>query len=61
MRDQMTMPTVPPDPTQVDWSNPRPRPGERRRVITGIPGKTGVIYTLDRETGEFLWATPAVV
>jgi len=29
-------------------------------VVTGIPGKTGVVYTLDRETGEFLWATPTV-
>ena len=28
--------------------------------MTGIPGKTGVVYTLDRETGEFLWATPTV-
>ena len=29
-------------------------------MLTGIPGKTGVVYTLDRETGEFLWATPTV-
>ena len=28
--------------------------------MTGIPGKTGVVYTLDRETGEFLWATSTV-
>ena len=28
--------------------------------MTGIPGKTGVVYTLDRETGEFLWATPTI-
>ena len=49
-----------PDPSQVDWINPRLRPGETRKVITGIPGKTGVVYTLDRETGEFLWATPTV-
>ena len=34
--------------------------GETRRVITGIPGKTGVVYTLDRETGEFLWARPTI-
>jgi len=25
-----------------------------------VPGKTGVIYTLDRETGEFLWADSTV-
>ena len=28
--------------------------------MTGIPGKTGIVYTLDRETGEFLWATPTI-
>ena len=28
--------------------------------MTGIPGTTGVVYALDRETGEFLWATPTV-
>ena len=52
--------TVSPDPAAVSWINPRLRPGEVRKVMTGIPGKTGVVYTLDRETGEFLWATPTV-
>ena len=47
---------VAPDPDEVDWINPRVRNGEERKVITGIPGKTGIVYTLDRETGEFLWA-----
>ena len=51
---------VTPDASAVSWINPRLRPGERRKVVTGIPGKTGVVYTLDRETGEFLWATPTV-
>ena len=51
---------VAPDPREVSWINPNLRPGEVRKVITGIPGKTGVVYTLDRETGEFLWATPTV-
>ncbi len=51
---------VAPDPDAVDWINPRVQPGEERRVMTGIPGKTGVVYTLDRETGEFLWATPTI-
>ena len=51
---------VAPDPSAVSWINPRLQPGERRKVITGIPGKTGVVYTLDRETGEFLWANPTV-
>ena len=51
---------VAPDSSEVLWTNPNIDPGEQRRVITGIPGKTGVVYTLDRETGEFLWATPTV-
>ena len=51
---------VAPDPDAVSWINPRIQPGEVRRVVTGVPGKTGVVYTLDRETGEFLWATPTV-
>lgn len=51
---------VTPDPASVSWINPRLQPGEQRKVVTGIPGKTGVVYTLDRETGEFLWANPTV-
>ena len=49
---------VTPDPDSVRWMSPNLEPGEERKVITGVPGKTGVVYTLDRETGEFLWATP---
>jgi alcohol dehydrogenase (cytochrome c) len=52
---------VAPDASQVTWINPRIRPGERRRVITGVPGKTGIVYTLDLKTGEFLWARPTVM
>ena len=52
---------VRPDPSTVSWINPRLTPGEERRVVTGIPGKTGIVYTLDRATGEFLWATPTIV
>src|SRR5262245_50197864 len=51
---------VAPNASEVAWINPRLRPGERRQVITGIPGKTGIVYTLDRKTGEFLWARPTV-
>ena len=51
---------VAPDASEVTWINPRIRPGERRPVMTGIPGKTGIIYTLDRRTGEFLWARATV-
>ena len=51
---------VAPDPSAVSWINPRIERGEVRRVLTGVPGKTGIVYTLDRATGEFLWATPTV-
>ena len=51
---------VAPDASEVTWINPRIQPGETRRVVTGVPGKTGVVYTLDRETGEFLWARNTV-
>ena len=52
---------VAPDPSAVRWINPRVRPGEVRKVITGIPGKTGLVYTLDRETGQFLWARETIM
>ena len=49
---------VAPDPAVVPWINPGLQSGEVRKVMTGIPGKTGIVYTLDRATGEFLWAMP---
>lgn len=51
---------VAPDPNVVPWINPSLQMGETRRVLTGIPGKTGLVYTLDRATGEFLWARPTI-
>jgi PQQ-dependent dehydrogenase (methanol/ethanol family) len=51
---------VAPNAREVAWINPRLKPGEKRKVLTGIPGKTGIVYTLDRQTGEFLWARPTV-
>jgi alcohol dehydrogenase (cytochrome c) len=52
---------VTPDPASVKWINPRVRPGEVRKVVTGVPGKTGLVYTVDRETGQFLWARETVM
>lgn len=49
-----------PNPEFVPWINPALRAGQMRRVLTGIPGKTGLVYTLDRATGEFLWARPTI-
>jgi alcohol dehydrogenase (cytochrome c) len=47
---------VTPNPGAVDWLNPAIEPGQRRKVITGIPGKPGIVWTLDAATGDFLWA-----
>jgi alcohol dehydrogenase (cytochrome c) len=48
---------VAPDPEHVKWINPDIEPGEVRDVVTAI-GEPGGLWVLDRETGEFLWATP---
>jgi alcohol dehydrogenase (cytochrome c) len=51
---------VAPSKSEVAWINPAIRAGQTYKVLTGIPGKTGVVYTLDRRTGTFLWARPTV-
>lgn len=51
---------VSPDPAAVRWINPNLTRGEVRPIVTGIPGKTGIVYTLDRRTGEFLWARETI-
>ena len=46
---------------QATWEqNPRIQPGAKCKLMTGIPGKTGIVWTLDRATGEFLWAKETV-
>ncbi|MEQ8955739.1 MAG: hypothetical protein RL120_16530, partial [Gammaproteobacteria bacterium] len=47
---------VTPEADAVSWINPNISSNERRKVITGVPGKPGIIWTLDAATGEFLWA-----
>ena len=51
---------VEPDKDATWVSNPKVAAGEKRKVVTGIPGKNGIVWTLDRETGEFLWARETV-
>ncbi len=46
-----------PDPKYVKWINPAIKPGEERDVAVMI-GEAGNIFTLDRATGQFLWAAP---
>ncbi len=49
---------VAPAADAVAWINPELVPGGRRKVITGLPGKPALVWTLDARTGEFLWARP---
>ena len=49
-----------PDPSQVAWMAPDIVPGRIYKVLTGVSGKPGIVTTLDRETGKFLWARPTV-
>lgn len=51
---------VAPDPEEVRWINPDLRSGEERRVVTGVFGKPGIVWAVDRETGEFLWARETI-
>jgi alcohol dehydrogenase (cytochrome c) len=45
-----------PDLSHVKWINPKITPGELREVVVNV-GEGGGLWVLDRETGEFLWAT----
>ena len=44
----------------MSWINPRLTPGEEHPVLSGFPGKTGVVYPLNRATCESLWATTTI-
>ena len=46
-----------PDPEHVKWINPNVERGEVRDVVTAI-GEPGGLWMIDRDSGEFLWATP---
>jgi alcohol dehydrogenase (cytochrome c) len=51
---------VTPSKNEVAWINPNIQAGRKYKVLTGIPGKSGIVYTLDRTNGTFLWARPTV-
>jgi alcohol dehydrogenase (cytochrome c) len=48
---------VSPDPKFVKWINPDVRRGEQRNV-SAMVGEGGGLFMLDRDNGQFLWATP---
>ncbi len=48
---------VSPDPKFVKWINPDIRKGQQRDISLSV-GEGGGIWALDRQTGQFLWASP---
>ena len=48
---------VSPDPKFVKWINPAVKRGEQRNVAAMV-GEGGGIFALDRDSGQFLWASP---
>jgi PQQ-dependent dehydrogenase (methanol/ethanol family) len=46
-----------PDPKFVKWFNPDVKRGEQRDVAVMV-GEGGGVFALDRNNGQFLWATP---
>ena len=49
---------VNPDPDAVMWINPAVAGRAEERKVAVTLGEPGGLFVLDRETGEFLWATP---
>jgi alcohol dehydrogenase (cytochrome c) len=46
-----------PDPKYIKWINPDVKRGEQRNMTLNV-GEGGGLFALDRDTGQFLWATP---
>lgn len=46
-----------PDPKAVKWINPGIPRGQQRDIAVTV-AESGGIWVLDRDTGQFLWATP---
>ena len=46
-----------PDPKSVKWINPKIKRGEMRDMVIAV-GEAGGIFALDRNDGQFLWASP---
>ena len=49
---------VNPDPAAVMWINPALAGTAEERKIVVTLGEPGGLFVNDRETGEFLWASP---
>jgi alcohol dehydrogenase (cytochrome c) len=46
--------------TDDTWIQNADLPTGDQKLLTGIPGKTGIVWTMDRRTGEFYWAKQTI-
>ena len=44
----------------VKWRQSAELPEGDQKLLTGIPGKTGIVWTMDRRTGAFYWAKETI-
>lgn len=51
---------IAPNADEVEWMNDDVEPGAEYKVVFSVPGKNGVAFALDRETGEPLWMRDTV-
>ena len=42
------------------WKQGVELPSGEQKLLTGIPGKTGIVWTMDRRSGEFYWAKETI-
>jgi alcohol dehydrogenase (cytochrome c) len=49
--------SINPDSNDVKWINPKAPRGQQRDVIVSV-GEPGGLWVLDRDSGQFLWASP---
>jgi len=50
-----------PKPDAVLAANPNLKTGETRKVLAGVPCRTGIFWNLDAKTGDFVYARSTVI
>ena len=45
---------------EATWKQNSDLPTGEQKLLTGIPGKTGIVWTMDRQTGDFYWAKQTI-
>ncbi len=51
---------IAPSANEVSYLSKKVKPGQKYDVVASVPGKNGIAFVLDRDTGELLWARDTV-